>query len=91
MPWEGTTSQRTKTIIVLGTGSATDAFIKLSLPYDLRIVVASPMNHFLITLIFVSAAVGPVEYRIMMEPIQVMNPYIDNFVEGRAIGVDVEA
>eukprot|EP00804_Cyclotella_cryptica_P016794 CCRYP_001793-RA/>CCRYP_001793-RA protein AED:0.03 eAED:0.03 QI:1250/1/1/1/1/1/3/226/484 len=38
-----------------------------------------------------SAAVGTVEYRSMTEPIRVTNPYIDNFVEGRAIGVDVEA
>ena len=30
-------------------------------------------------------------YRSMTEPIRVTNPYIDNFVEGRAIGVDVEA
>lgn len=36
-----------------------------------------------------SAAVGTVEYRSMTEPIRVTNPYIDNFVEGRAIGVDV--
>ena len=37
-----------------------------------------------------SAAVGTVEYRSVTEPIRVTNPYIDNFVEGRAIGVDVE-
>ena len=37
-----------------------------------------------------SAAVGTVEYRSMTEPIRVTNPYIDNFVEGRAVGVDVE-
>ena len=36
-----------------------------------------------------SAAVGTVEYRSMTEPIRKTNPYIDNFVEGRAIGIDV--
>jgi NADH dehydrogenase FAD-containing subunit len=36
-----------------------------------------------------SAAVGTVEYRSMTEPIRVTNPFIDNFVEGRAIGIDV--
>lgn len=36
-----------------------------------------------------SAAVGTVEYRSMTEAIRVTNPCIDNFVEGRAIGVDV--
>lgn len=37
-----------------------------------------------------SAAVGTVEYRSMTEPIRVTNPCIDNFVEGRAIGIDVK-
>ena len=37
-----------------------------------------------------SAAVGTVEYRSVTEPIRVTNPYIDNFVEGRAVGIDVE-
>ena len=36
-----------------------------------------------------SAAVGTVEYRSMTEPIRVTNPFIDNFVEGSAIGIDV--
>lgn len=37
-----------------------------------------------------SASVGTVEYRSMTEPIRVTNPFLDNFVEGRAIGIDVE-
>ena len=37
-----------------------------------------------------SAAVGTIEYRSMTEPIRVTNPKIDNFVEGRAVGVDVQ-
>lgn len=75
----------------LGTGWASHAFIKLASTYDLRIVVVSPVNHFVFTPMLASAAVGTVEYRSMTEPIRVTNPYIDNFVEGRAIGVDVEA
>jgi len=35
-------------------------------------------------------AVGTVKYRSMTEPIRVTNPYIDNFLKGRAIGVDVQ-
>jgi NADH dehydrogenase FAD-containing subunit len=38
-----------------------------------------------------SAAVGTIEYRSMTEPIRVTNPFLDNFVEGRAIGVDVQS
>lgn len=57
----------------------------------MRIVVVSPVNHFVFTPMLASAAVGTVEYRSMTEPIRVTNPYIDNYVEGRAIGVDVNA
>eukprot|EP00984_Skeletonema_dohrnii_P035915 scaffold36301_cov144-Skeletonema_dohrnii-CCMP3373.AAC.1 len=79
-----------KTVVVLGTGWASHAFIKLASTYDLRIVVVSPVNHFVFTPMLASAAVGTVEYRSVTEAIRVTNPYIDNFVEGRAIGVDVE-
>lgn len=78
-----------KTVVVLGTGWAAHAFIKLASTYDLRIVVVSPVNHFVFTPMLASAAVGTVEYRSMTEPIRVTNPFIDNFVEGRAIGMDV--
>ena len=80
-----------KTVVVLGTGWASHAFIKLASTYDLRIVVVSPVNHFVFTPMLASAAVGTVEYRSMTEPIRVTNPSIDNYVEGRAIGVDIEA
>ena len=72
------------------TGWAAHAFVKLASTYDLRIVVVSPVNHFVFTPMLASAAVGTVEYRSMTEPIRVTNPYVDNFVEGRAIGMDVE-
>lgn len=74
----------------LGTGWAAHAFIKLASTYDLRIVVVSPVNHFCFTPMLASAAVGTVEYRSMTEPIRVTNPFIDNYVEGRAIGVNVK-
>lgn len=77
------------TVVVLGTGWAAHAFIKAASTYDLRIVVVSPVNHFVFTPMLASAAVGTIEYRSMTEPIRVTNPYIDNFVEGRAVGVDV--
>jgi len=87
----GMPKEERKTVVVLGTGWASHAFVKLASTYDLRIVVVSPVNHFVFTPMLASAAVGTVEYRSMTEPIRVTNPYIDNFVEGRAIGVDVEA
>jgi NADH:ubiquinone reductase (H+-translocating) len=77
------------TVIVLGTGWAAHAFIKAASTYDLRICVVSPVNHFVFTPMLASAAVGTIEYRSMTEPIRVTNPFIDNYVEGRAVGVDV--
>ena len=38
-----------KTVVVLGTGWASHAFVKLASTYDLRIVVVSPVNHFVFT------------------------------------------
>jgi len=35
-----------------------------------------------------SASVGTIEYRSMTEPIRVTNPFVDNYVEGRAVGID---
>ena len=55
--------EKRKTVVVLGTGWASHAFIKLASTYDLRIVVVSPVNHFVFTPMLASAAVGTVEYR----------------------------
>jgi hypothetical protein len=38
--------EQRKTVLVLGSGWAAHAFIKLASTYDLRIVVVSPANHF---------------------------------------------
>jgi hypothetical protein len=36
------------TVVILGTGWAAHAFVKLASTYDLRIVVVSPVNHFVV-------------------------------------------
>jgi len=40
--------------------------------------------------VLASAAVGTVEYRSMTEAVRAANPMIDNYVEGRAIDIDVK-
>lgn len=49
--WKGEDQPREerKTVVVLGTGWASHAFVKLASTYDLRIVVVSPVNHFVFT------------------------------------------
>ena len=79
------------TIVVLGTGWAAHAFVKSIQSSEYRVVVVSPVNHFVFTPMLASAAVGTVEYRSMTEPIRVTNSNIDNFVEGRAIDIDPSA
>lgn len=78
------------TVVVLGSGWAAHSFVKMASTFDLKVIVVSPVNHFVFTPMLASAAVGTIEYRSMTEPIRETNPTIDNFVEGRAVGVDVE-
>ena len=56
-------SEERPTVVVLGTGWAAHAFTKLASTYDLRIVVISPVNHFVFTPMLASASVGTIEYR----------------------------
>jgi len=78
------------TVVVLGTGWGAHAFVKVACTFDLKVVVVSPVNHFVFTPMLASAAVGTVEYRSMTEAIRASNPTIDNYIEGKAIGVDPE-
>lgn len=78
-----------ETVVVLGSGWAAHAFLKVADCSKLRIVVVSPSNHFVFTPMLASAAVGTVEYRSMTEAVRSANPLIDNYVEGAATDVDV--
>ena len=60
---QGKPSEQRPTVVVLGTGWAAHAFTKLASTYDLRIVVVSPVNHFVFTPMLASASVGTIEYR----------------------------
>jgi hypothetical protein len=52
-----------KTIVVLGSGWAAHAFMKIADSFMFRVIVVSPLNHFVFTPMLASAAVGTVEYR----------------------------
>eukprot|EP00980_Cylindrotheca_fusiformis_P012850 scaffold3170_cov128-Cylindrotheca_fusiformis.AAC.10 len=79
-----------KTVVVLGSGWGAHAFLKLADCKYLRVIVISPTNHFVFTPMLPSSAVGTVEYRSMTEPVRSANPCIEDYYEGKAIGVDVE-
>lgn len=79
-----------KTVVVLGSGWAAHAFLKIADTSLLRIIVVSPSNHFVFTPMLASACVGTVEYRSMTEAVRAANPMIENYIEGTATNIDVE-
>lgn len=78
------------TIVVLGSGWAAHALLKVADTYKMRIIVVSPSNHFVFTPMLASASVGTVEYRSMTEAVRAANPMIENYIEGTAMDIDVE-
>ena len=56
------------TVIVLGTGWAAHAFIKLASTYDLQIVVVSPVNHFVRVFVAVCSAAFLSKIAILIAP-----------------------
>jgi len=78
-----------ETVVILGSGWAAHAFMKVADCSKLRIITISPTNHFVFTPMLASAAVGTVEYRSMTEAVRSANPLIDNYIEGKAIDVNV--
>mmetsp|Transcript_17288 Transcript_17288/g.31930 ORF Transcript_17288/g.31930 Transcript_17288/m.31930 type:complete len:735 (-) Transcript_17288:75-2279(-) len=78
-----------KTVVVLGSGWAAHALMKVVDCRKIRLIVVSPANHFVFTPMLASAAVGTVEYRSMTEAVRAANPMIDDYLEGKAIDVDI--
>jgi NADH dehydrogenase FAD-containing subunit len=79
-----------KTVVVLGSGWGAHALMKVANCNKLRIIVVSPSNHFVFTPMLASAATGTVEYRSMTEAVRSANGMIEEYIEGKAVGVDVE-
>lgn len=77
---------RTK-VVILGSGWAAHAMIKIIDANKFQVVVVSPVNHFAFTPMLPSAAVGTVEYRSMTETMRRANPLVD-YVQGKARDVD---
>ena len=66
-----------KTVVVLGSGWAAHALMKVVDCRKIRLIVVSPANHFVFHPMLPSAAVGTVEYRSMTEPVRATNPMIE--------------
>lgn len=71
-------------------GWGAHALMKVANCNKLRIIVVSPSNHFVFTPMLASAATGTVEYRSMTEAVRSANGLIEEYIEGKAVGVDVK-
>jgi NADH dehydrogenase FAD-containing subunit len=83
----GSAVLKKRKVVVLGSGWAAHAFLKVVDTFALDIKVVSPSNHFVFTPMLASAAVGTVEYRSMTEAVRAANPMV-NYLEGTAIDID---
>jgi hypothetical protein len=66
-----------KTVVVLGSGWAAHALMKVVDCRKIRLIIVSPVNHFVFTPMLASAAVGTVEYRSMTEAVRATNPCLE--------------
>mmetsp|Transcript_27601 Transcript_27601/g.63974 ORF Transcript_27601/g.63974 Transcript_27601/m.63974 type:complete len:600 (-) Transcript_27601:255-2054(-) len=87
---EGQESEdRRKTVVILGSGWAAHALMKIADCTKVKLVVISPSNHFVFTPMLAAASVGTVEYRSMTEAVRASNPLIHEYIEGKATDVNV--
>jgi NADH dehydrogenase FAD-containing subunit len=75
--------------MIVQSGWGAHALMKVANCNKLRIIVVSPSNHFVFTPMLASAATGTVEYRSMTEAVRSANGMIEEYIEGKAVGVDV--
>jgi NADH dehydrogenase len=79
-----------KTVVVLGSGWAAHALMKVADTYKIRLIVVSPVNHFVFTPMLAAAAVGSVEYRSTTEAVRSSNPMVE-YIQGKAVDVDIKS
>ncbi|KAK9844058.1 hypothetical protein WJX81_003133 [Elliptochloris bilobata] len=76
-------------VLVLGSGWAAHALIKVIDVERYEVVLVSPRNHFMFTPMLPSTAVGTVEFRSLCEPIRVSNRFVE-YVGATCEELDVE-
>ena len=77
-------------VLVLGSGWAAHAFIKVIDTDAFEVVVVSPRNYFVFTPMLTSSVVGTVEFRSLLEPVRVANPCV-TYLEARCEQLDTGA
>ncbi len=88
--WNDETQNDKPRVLVIGTGWGAHAFIKCIDTDKFRILVVSPINHFVFTPMLASSSVGTTEVRSIVESTRDSNPFV-SFLEGKGLDMDVEA
>lgn len=76
-------------VLVLGSGWGAHSLIKVIDTDKFEVICVSPLNHFIFTPLLTSTAVGTIEFRSLLEPIRVANPFV-NYLEARCNDIDLE-
>lgn len=76
-------------LLVLGSGWAGHAIIKVIDTDTYNVIMVSPRNHFMFTPMLPSTAVGTVEFRSLLEPVRISNEYI-SYLEANVEFVDLK-
>jgi NADH:ubiquinone reductase (non-electrogenic) len=76
-------------VVILGSGWAAHSIMKVIDTDSFEVCVVSPRNHFLFTPMLPSTAVGTIEFRSLLEPVRVANPFVDYF-EASCDKIDLE-
>ncbi|KAI3438808.1 hypothetical protein D9Q98_001225 [Chlorella vulgaris] len=66
-------------VLVLGSGWGAHSLMKVIDTDKYAVVCISPRNYFLFTPMLPSTSVGTVEFRSLLEPVRVANPFVDYF------------
>ncbi|CAL8468561.1 g8101 [Coccomyxa elongata] len=75
-------------ILVLGSGWGAHSLIKVIDTEKFEVLCVSPRNHFIFTPMLPSSAVGTVEFRSLLEPIRISNPFV-TYIEAECEVLDV--
>ena len=87
--WNDPSLSHKPRLLVIGSGWASHAFIKVVDTDKYRVLNVSPTNYFVFTPMLASSSVGTTEIRSIVESVRDSNPTV-RFMEGSAIDIDPE-
>ncbi len=87
--WNDPTLSHKPKLLVIGSGWASHALIKVVDTDKFRVLNVSPTNYFVFTPMLASSSVGTTDIRSIVEAVRDSNPTV-RFLEGSALDIDIE-